>query len=239
MNDDAMNILINMYKTELLAHRWCTFLILPKCFTGWLFQFTLSSAEQTCFRSPLLWLILSNLEIFAKMICEKYNLIYISIYIAGAGYLFIYLLIRFGLIQAWCKEQVYSCESFSGWLRPANLLSRHLLLAMLCFILIFKATGVLDSPWLYLHPMLRVQKSNLNISSTSQRTWGLLTRISVLVQSKSIWSLDFSVNDPRAFTLYQQLKRKPSSTVWLICVCRQNRVLKNDRWGIKFQWNLP
>lgn len=171
--------------------------------------------------------------------CEKYNLIYISIHIAGVGHLFIYLLIRFGLIQAWCKEQVYSCESFSGWVRPASLPSQHLLLAMLCFILIFRATGILNSPWLYLHPMLRVQKSDLNISSMSQRTWGILTHFSVSVQSKSIWSWDFSVNDPSAFILYQQLKRKPSSTVWFICVCHQNRVLKNDRWGIKFQLNLP
>lgn len=169
-----MNILINMYKTELLAHRWCIFLLLPKCFTGWLFQFTLSSAERTCFCSPLLWLILSNFKIFAKMICEKYNLICISIHITGVGHLFTYLLIRFGLIQACCKEQVYSCESFSRWVRPANLPSGHLLMAMLCFILIFRATGILDSPWLYLCSMLRVQKSDLNISSTSQGTWGIL-----------------------------------------------------------------
>ena len=141
-----MNILINMYKTELLAHRWCIFLILPKCFTGWLFQITLSSAERTCFRSPLLWLILSNFEIFAKMICEKHDLICISIHVTGVGHHFIYLLIRFGLNQACSKGQVCSCESFSGWVRSANPPSGHLLTAMLCFLLILRATGILDSP---------------------------------------------------------------------------------------------
>lgn len=55
-----------------------------------------------------------------------------------------------GLVQACCKEHMCSCKSFSGWVRPAETLSGHLLNAMLFFILIFKAVGILDSPWLYL-----------------------------------------------------------------------------------------
>lgn len=171
-----------------------------------------------------------KLRSFAKITCEgmSFNFSFHPHYRSGASF---HMSVAY--TGVWFKPAAKNkCKSCCGQRRPPKTPSGHLLAAMLLFILIFKAVV----PGCISTQLLRVQRSDLNMSSASQGIGGTLDLSSVLVQRKSHLETGFSSYLSKRFLSISNWKGKKCPMTWLAYLGHQKG---SELWKLLCKvWNV-